>query len=132
MFNWISSFALIVACILFAIAAANADQLQGKTTHCDYKYMGVDFTVVDLMIYENGEPASSADVQMYGRTTKVPVTREVKAEGEDIHVWLDKDRPGNEVEMIVYKDRQPEGDSKLTNHNVPIGQDVWGECTGEL
>lgn len=53
---------------------------------------------------------------------------ETAAEGELLHAWLSKESADNSVEMIIFNEPQKLGRSKVTNHHVPIGQDMWGDC----
>lgn len=114
--------------LLFTSFYATAD----TTLNCSYAYMNVPMTDIELLIYADGEPASSVQVTMGPGTPthKESVTPEVRAADEFVHLWISKEKPENAIEMIVYTSKKSEGQSVIINHQVPLGSHVWGNCTG--
>jgi hypothetical protein len=96
---------------------------------CDYAFMGMPTTSVEVYINADGTPASSVQVTVQGRSHKESATPEVVAADEDVHLWISKESAENSIEMVIYKEAKAEGLSKLVNHHVPIGQEMWGNCT---
>ena len=118
---------LLLLPLLYSLNPAAAEMTD---IACDYKFMGVDMARVEVAVDENGRPDSSVQVTMQGRSHKETATPEVLAADEFLHLWISKENPENTIEMVIYKARRAEGRSKLVNHNVPIGKEVWGECSG--
>ena len=115
---------------LLFFAFAHAEQREGLRARCTFTTFTIQFATVELMIYEDGTPDASAQITQYGGSHKTPVTPETKGPGEYAHVWLGKGVPNEELEMIIYFAAQPSGRAKLINPAVPIGKEMWGECTG--
>jgi hypothetical protein len=99
---------------------------------CNYTYQSFPFASVALSLASDGTPVSPAHVTEQGVTHTESVTPDIVASGEVAHVWLSKEVAANAVEMIVYAQATANGQSELINHNVPMGQDVWGTCSIEL
>ena len=98
---------------------------------CNYNYSAMPAGTVQLKLMADGTPVSPAQFALSGNSfspqSVTPITP--LAAGEMVHVWLDHEDPTNQVEMIVYTQPQASGQSELINHNVPMGQDVWGTCS---
>ncbi len=103
---------------------------QAYTIHCNYVFMVMPTADITLDVAQDGQLATSALIKMGAGDAghKETITPEVLAPGEMIHAWISKEKPENTIEMIVYNQVQPQGHSKLTNHNVPFAQDMWGTC----
>lgn len=114
--------------ILFASFSAYAET---KIT-CDYGFMGAPFTKIAVVLYDDGTPASSVEITPTGAMSpqKESATPEVLGENELVHLWISKERPQNTIEMVVYRNKTAEGQSKIVNENIPVGKVMWGECTG--
>lgn len=99
---------------------------------CQYAFYGAPFTKIEVVIYDDGEPAPSVLITPTGATSpqKATATPEVRAENEYIHLWIAKEDPNNMLEMIVYKEKLAGGQSKLINPNAPFVKEMWGDCSG--
>lgn len=102
------------------------------TINCNYSYQNFPTATVQIYVDDTGAPASSAQIaQPPGSPVhKESVTPEARASDEFLHIWLSKENAGNAIEMVVYRDPKTQGNSVLINHNVPFGQEMWGNCTG--
>lgn len=116
--------------VLSLLLLAPASLWANTLVHCDYVFMNVPMSSVEIMVYDDGEPASSVQVTMQGSTHKETATPEVRAADEFVHVWISKEKPENTIEMVVYNTKRTEGQSKIVNHQMPIAKEIWGECTG--
>lgn len=118
-----------IIALLFLSVSAWADEGE-LTITCNYKYLGYPASSVTVVAYPDGSLSSSALVDMQGRTHKETLTAEALGDGEFVHAWLSKESADNSIELIIYSTAQVEGQSKLINHHVPIGQELWGNCVG--
>jgi hypothetical protein len=125
---------VLVTGLLVAVQA-RAESGQGgspagdKQYDCAYKFFGVDFAQVKVTLLASGKVEAAAVVTNQGRSHEETTTAETAAPGESLHLWLSKENPQNAVELITYAMPQANGDSVLINHNVPFGQEVWGQCS---
>lgn len=111
-------------------SASWADEAVTKIS-CDYAFMTVPFANVEIVMQPDGSLSSSALITPHqGKPHKESLTEEIKAGNELMHGWISKESTDNSIEMIIYKDKQADGQSKLINPHVPIGQEMWGNCTG--
>lgn len=99
------------------------------TIQCNYSFMGYPTTNVTVTMSQDGHFDRTASIDMQGRIHQESLTVETAASDELLHGWISKEMPDRAVEMIIYKNRQQNGDSRLINHNVPAGQEMWGTCT---
>jgi hypothetical protein len=97
---------------------------------CVYKFAGVEFATIAGTIYDDGTPASSVQITHQGSTHKETATTDIIGPGEFAHFWISKQDPENDIEVIMYKPAQPDGDSKMINHHMPFGDTMWAQCTG--
>ncbi|MBX3020606.1 MAG: hypothetical protein KF799_02925 [Bdellovibrionales bacterium] len=116
---------------LFLALIASAFAQTNTRYTCQYAYMGMSAARVELLVYADGEPAASALISIGNSRDahKESVTPEARGEDELVHVWISKEKPDNAVEMIVYQNRKSNGGSVIINHNIPIGKEIWGDCT---
>lgn len=99
-----------------------------RLLHCDYTYLFTPAAQVDIGFWSNNEPLSSALLTMGrgGTSEKKTVTPMPLANGEMAHVMISKEVQNGSLEMIVYSERQSQGDSRLIN---PVfKQEFWGTC----
>ena len=99
----------------------------GTLVNCDYKVMSFPASQVSLG-FEGNQPEDFVTVTMQGRSHRESFTPAEAHEGEMIRGWLSLESEENSIEMVVYKERQPLGLSKLVNFRVPFGKEIWGEC----
>jgi hypothetical protein len=119
---------MFLSTLLFMASAAHAD----VNLSCTYMFYGTPTASVAVSIDDNGVPGSSAMISMGPGTQphKESLTPEALGDNEYMHAWLSKESAENSVEMIVYKEKQAQGNSVLINHHVPLAQEMWGDCTG--
>lgn len=104
--------------------------LLALTITCAYSFMGAPFTQVAFGFYDDGTIEASALITPTGGIShKESLTQVAAAPEEMIHAWISKDTQ-NAIELIVYKTEQPNGRSKLVNPSAPIGNTMWGSCSG--
>lgn len=117
--------------VALLVILASTQALAETALRCDYQFYGSPMAQVTLRIQDSGIPADSAEVTMggAGRPQSVPVTVVPNAPNEKIHVWLAKDDPNGDIEMVVYNEPQAKGQSKLVNSHIPMGKELWGNCT---
>jgi hypothetical protein len=96
---------------------------------CDYVFYQVPFSTVELAALPDGHFVPGARISMQGASHFESYTEEMPSANERVHGWISKESPDNRIELVIYKDPQPEGQTKIVNHQMPIGQDVWGTCT---
>jgi hypothetical protein len=114
---------LIIALVGFTLSQAETAKLV-----CDYTIMGITFSSVELGFLPNGEPEDFVTVSMQGKEHRESYTPVNAAEGEAFHGWISQESSENSIEMIVYRESQKAGNSKLVNSRVPFGKEVWGNC----
>ncbi|MCO5142423.1 MAG: hypothetical protein M9962_04965 [Oligoflexia bacterium] len=95
---------------------------------CEYKIAGVPFSQVSLGFLENGQSEDFVTVSVQGKSHRESYTPAALESGERIHGWISKESSENSIEIVIYQERQKFGVSKLVNHRVPIGKEIWGEC----
>ena len=96
---------------------------------CDYSFMNLPMTNVALALDENGNLYEGVKITIQGKQHLESFTTAGIAQNELIHGWISKGTQ-NEIELVIYKEATPNGRSRLTNHNVPFGKDMWGNCKG--
>lgn len=112
-----------------ALLAATALPARAAVLSCAYAIYGAPFSTVEIHFDGDGRAQSPATVIVSGKAHTESVTLEPNGPGESLHLWLSKESSQNDLEMIVYEERRPQGDSKLINHHIPIGKEMWGDCT---
>ena len=96
---------------------------------CEYKYYGVLFSTVIVKTRADGSFVETIEViDQAGNSHSEPLTVIAPNQNEKFHFWISKDFPDRAIEMIVLKDDTNDGNSKLINHNMPIGKEIWGIC----
>lgn len=119
-----------VSATVFSLAFASiplAARADGYGLSCTYKFYGIEFATVAIQM-QDGALHERATITHQGRSHTESATLEAPQAGESLRITLSKESPENDVEMIVYAQRQPEGDSKLVNPHVPAGKIMWGDC----
>lgn len=114
----------LIVTTLFSISVA-ADQM----VNCGYKMFGAEVWRVQVLVYSNGEPASSVQVIQPGSSVKQPNIPLERSEDQLVHLLIGKGNPEELVKMIVYKEIKREGQSLLINPKAPIMGELWGECS---
>lgn len=109
----------------FPFFAAQAGQLK-----CDYSFSGAPLGSVKLSVDENGLPGEFAEVALFfAPAKKMPVTNDIPEAGESLRLYIAKDDPNNELQMIV---KNPQGSvvkSILINNSAPAGmKELQGIC----
>lgn len=118
----------MIQILLLLAAATNAQAEPNWSTHCDYFFGGYPLTGIDFSWSTEGQPGPAVRSTIQGKSHLESLTVEAAAPGERLHGWISKESPDNSVEVILYRAPQPAGDSKMVNHHVPFGQEVWGKC----
>jgi hypothetical protein len=116
--------------LLFSLFASI--NTSASTVQCKYLLQGYPFADVSFIRNDDGTLGDHADVVVQGKMHKESLSTEPLGTGEYAHGWLSKESADNSVELTMYVEPQAQGQSKLTNHHVPFGQDVWGTCTVSL
>lgn len=117
---------ILVTWLILPVARAET------TITCNYTIMSAPFASVELGLYDDGTPFPSAQISVGPGTKphKESVTPEPLGPNELVHAWISKENPRNAVELIIYIEKQVQGQSKMINPNLPFGKEVWGECSG--
>lgn len=100
-----------------------------KKIICDYQMYGVAFSRVELGFLESGQAEEFVTVSVQGKSHRESFQLVEALPGESLHGWISKESSENSIEMIIYEEKQSAGDSKLINHHVPFGKEIWGNCT---
>lgn len=116
----------ILSILLFS-TAVSAETV--THVHCEYSFMNVPLSSSELDVMPDGTPDSFANVTMSGQAGKFTTTPETLAADELVHVWLSKEQPDTHIEMITFKEAKDGIQSKMINHDIPIGQEMSGPCT---
>ena len=75
------------------------------------------------------KPGSTAIVSLFfAPAREVPITNEAPQSGELLNMILAKDDPSNEVQMIVYPDKEEIFPSKVLNNSLPMAKEMQGNC----
>jgi hypothetical protein len=107
--------------LLFVSQPAHADY--HWTIRCEYFFAQVPMSTVEFSVEPDGRFSPAARITMQGRTHLESFTQEENGPGERVHGWLSKENQ-NALELMIYED----GKSKVVNHDVPIGKEMWGSC----
>lgn len=105
-------------------------QAEDRRVTCDYKIMGMPFSVVTIDIFADGSLGHSADITVGTKSHSESLTEVAKSDGELAHGWISQEDPNNALEMIIFSEAQPEGRAKMINPRIPFGNISWAECTG--
>ena len=117
---------ILLSLFLLAHSAA-ASAGPARTLDCNYTFMSVPFTEVQLGLSEAGTD-EFVTVITQGRGHRESFTPEATAADMLLHGWISKESAENQIEMIVYKEPKKQGQSVLINHKMPMGKEVWGKC----
>jgi hypothetical protein len=101
---------------------------ESKWLKCEYAFYSMPTTTVSLELFADGSTADHVKVTMQGKSHLEGFTLEEKSADLFLRGWISKDIPDNAIEMIVYKEKKPLGLSKLVNHKMPFGKEMWGDC----
>lgn len=90
----------------------------------------IPFCEVTLFLTETGTIEKKALIRHHGSEQTTVIRTTETQPGEMFHLFLDADKPGSEIEMIVEDTESTEGQWKavLINHEVPFGKKMWGHC----
>lgn len=116
----------MLAKLLWLFVSAQAQS--AALIDCDYKIMGAPFSRIQLGFSEANAPEDFVTVIVQGNSHRESFTPEAAAESELLHGWISKESSENAIEMIVYKEAKPLGRSKIVNHKMPFGKEIWGSC----
>jgi hypothetical protein len=114
-------FSLLIALLP---AAAHAGVID-----CSYQFMGAPFARIQLGISADGAPDDYVTSIVQGHGHRESFTLSEAAADELLHGWISKESNENSIEMIVFRVPRREGQSKIVNHHVPMGQEMWGSCS---
>jgi len=115
--------------LLLPSSASAADPT--SLLRCDYRFQGFAVAQLELPLFADGSPADFVRVILQGKPHLESFTVDTPGEGQAVRGWVSKGHPDNEIEMVVYQQAQRSGNSKIVNHRVPMGKEVWGECVRE-
>ncbi|NBV49738.1 hypothetical protein EBR03_05370 [bacterium] len=95
-----------------------------------YVTQEIPFCEVTLFLTETGMLEKKALIRHQGSEQTTLIRSTETQPGEMFHLFLDADKPGHEIEMIVEDEESAEGQWKavLINHEVPFGKKMWGHC----
>lgn len=110
---------------MFCVQGFSSNQVEYR---CSYSIYAAPFAEVHLVV-RDGKPDEFAKIVFQGRQSQETVTQEVSAMGEILHVWLSKESPDNNLEMIIFEQDAGQGNSKLINPHMPVLKEMWGHCT---
>ncbi|HEY8279165.1 MAG TPA: hypothetical protein VIH99_06065 [Bdellovibrionota bacterium] len=106
------------------------DQTQDQAVRCEYFYQVMPVTQLEIGFASNGTLNPAVRVFMQGNSHLESIEAVEAREGESLHAWISKGTE-NEIEMVVYKNPVNNYNSKITNHAVPFGKDLWGNCAAK-
>lgn len=110
---------------LFCFQSFSIEQLE---YHCSYSMYGAPFADVHFRV-RNGKTDDFAKIVFQGRESLETITQEFCASDEVLHVWLSKESPDNNLELIIYGTDSEKGNSKLINPRIPVLKELWGRCS---
>lgn len=114
--------------LLLALLAALPAQADPRWNFsCDYSFMGMPTASVALESLPGGGFGEAARVTIQGRAHLESFTEAERAPDELLHGWLSHGTQ-NELELVVYREAKAGGQSKLVNHHIPYGKEMWGNC----
>lgn len=96
---------------------------------CDYSFMNVPFSTVELEVLPDGKIGGFARITHQGQSHFETFTEVNKAEEETVHGWIAMESSENSIELVIFKEAKPQGRSRMTNHHIPFGKEMWGPCT---
>ncbi|MGZ3694772.1 MAG: hypothetical protein ACXWQO_11355 [Bdellovibrionota bacterium] len=96
---------------------------------CAYKIVGYDFAQIKLGITASGTIEDYVTVTSQGRSHRESATAVPLAEGEELHFWISQESKDNSLETIIFKVPKRYGKSVMYNPHIPMGKEMWGECT---
>src|SRR4051812_43938801 len=95
--------------LLFASILAYADP---GLIHCDYVFAGLPFSSVEITLQPDGHFGPAARVFMQGASHLESYSEQTPAANESVHGWISKESPENRIELVIYKEAMPLGQSK--------------------
>lgn len=100
-----------------------------QTISCDYFVVAnVHFATVKIFYDENGRLLPNARiVNQAGRVHEESIDGGVAGPGESFRGWISKGT-NNELEMVIFAEPAGAPRSKLINHGLPMGKEMWGAC----
>lgn len=120
---------LIVA---IGILWSQISEAAGNQIVCNhYVVQNVPFCTVTLKILDGDKLEPTALINHQGQTLSSQLEELPLENGQLFHLNLDADKPGQEIEMIVYSSKNEKNEHKavLINHQVPFGKEMQGICT---
>lgn len=102
-----------------------------KQLVCHYYVMGeFEFCSVTLTLLENGKLSSPASVNHQGQVYSSAIEEVSLNAGERFHLFLDVDKPGHELEMVVKTNQNEKGEflSVLINPQASFAKEMQGKC----
>jgi hypothetical protein len=120
---------MILINLIFSIfSLAQPSQLDTKWLKCEYSFYSMPPTTVSLELFADGTTADHVRVTMQGKSHLESFTMEEKTAEMFLRGWISKESPDNAIEMVVFKEKKSQGLSKLINHKMPFGKEMWGDC----
>ncbi|NBX75595.1 MAG: hypothetical protein EBQ92_03510 [Proteobacteria bacterium] len=91
------------------------------------------FCTVTLKELEDGSVENPVQIEHQGKPMSSLIQEVDLKPGELYHLFLDADKPGKEIEMIVKSTANEKGEypAVLINHEAPFAKEMKGACTEE-
>lgn len=91
----------------------------------------IEFCTVTLTVLEDGSLESTANINHQGINQKSVIAEKELVEGDLYRLFLDADKPGQEIEMVITSQKNGNGEypAVLINHEAPFAKEMHGTCT---
>ena len=89
-----------------------------------------EFCTVTLTVLPDGTLKSPASINHQGSVQSSALAQKPTEDGQKYRLFLDADKPGKEIEMIIEDDKNAEGKypAVLINHEAPFAKEMYGDC----
>lgn len=102
----------------------------GKLVCKHYVVNDIEFCTVTLTVLQDGSLKSPAQINHQGSVQPSVLIEKPTQEGQLYRLYLDADKPGKEIEMVVQETKNQEGQypAVLINHEAPFAKEMYGTC----
>lgn len=119
--------------LLFIVIGGASTSFSQQVVCQHYVVQDIPFCKVTLKVSEDGKLASTAEIDHQGQVFTSQIQELSLESDQRFHLYLDADKPGKEIEMIVRNAQNEKGEHKavLINHEAPFAKEMHGICIEE-
>jgi hypothetical protein len=115
---------------MFLFLGLSSSALSKQLVCHHYVMANYEFCSVTLNVLEDGKIASPVSINHQGQTYSSLIEEVSLGAGEKFHLFLDVDKPGQELEMIIKETQNDKGEypAILINPQAPFAKEMQGKC----